>query len=107
MDYLRESIKDIEEANTSVKNSDENLSRRKRYTSGDTNSLQMKQRFDSSSIEEQSKWGNLETNQMTTKKEEKYLRISRHIAVIFIPVFSFIFVIMFFGIGLIQTSLNK
>ena len=26
------SIKDIEEANTSVKNSDENLSRRKRYT---------------------------------------------------------------------------
>ena len=49
----------------------------------------------------------VKTNQMSTKKEEKYLRISRHIAVIFIPVFSFIFVIMFFGIGLIQTSLNK
>lgn len=49
----------------------------------------------------------VKTNQITTKKEEKYLRISRHVAVIFIPVFSFIFVIMFFGIGLIQTSLNK
>ena len=40
-------------------------------------------------------------------KDEKHLRIAKHIAVIFIPIFSCIFVILFFGIGLFQTSLNK
>merc|ERR1740123_2151007 len=96
MDFLREDIKDTEETNKSVTNSEESHSRRKRYTSEDKESLQLKQKFDSNSIEEQSKWGNLETKQISTKKQEKYLKLSRHVAVIFIPVFSCIFVILFF-----------
>ena len=47
------------------------------------------------------------TVQTSKKKTEKCVRILNQFARIFIPVFSCIFVILFFSTGLIQTYLNK